>query len=82
MKVHVDVILLSKMTKIKADFTLYDYAFIITTLLFFIVFFIFFCHLFVFCKNYSYLCPIVWLAHLWAAGGLIYKKDVFERLSL
>jgi hypothetical protein len=21
-------------------------------------------------------------AHLWAAGGLIYEKDVFERLSL
>ena len=30
----------------------------------------------------SYLCIIARLVHLWAAGGLIYKKDVFERLSL
>lgn len=29
-----------------------------------------------------YLCTIAQLAHLWAAGELIYKKDVFERLSL
>ena len=35
MKVYVDVILLSKMTKIKAVFTLYDHAFLITTLHFF-----------------------------------------------
>ena len=28
------------------------------------------------------LCSIARLAHLWAAGGLIYEKDVFERLSL
>ena len=33
-------------------------------------------------KNNSYLCSIARLAHLWAAGGLIYEKDVFERLSL
>ena len=33
-------------------------------------------------RNYSYLCSIARLAHLWAAGGLIYEKDVFERLSL
>ena len=33
-------------------------------------------------KNNSYLCGIARLAHLWAAGGLIYEKDVFERLSL
>ena len=30
----------------------------------------------------SYLCTIAWLVHSWAAGGLIYEKDVFERLSL
>ena len=33
-------------------------------------------------RNNSYLCSIARLAHLWAAGGLIYEKDVFERLSL
>ena len=26
---------------------------------------------------YSYLCTIAWLAQSWAAGGLIYEKDVF-----
>ena len=30
----------------------------------------------------SYLCTIAWLAQSWAAGGLIYEKDVFGRLSL
>ena len=31
---------------------------------------------------FSYLCNIAWLAQQWAAGGHIYEKDVFERLSL
>ena len=43
----------------------------------------------------DFFCPFSWwfqkkmlslhhrlLAHSWAAGGLIYEKDVFERLSL
>jgi len=31
---------------------------------------------------FSYLCTVALLAHLWAVGGLMYEKDVFERLSL
>ena len=29
-----------------------------------------------------YFCSIAQLVQRWAAGGLIYEKDVFERLSL
>ena len=37
---------------------------------------------FAFLPKTFYLCGIARLARLWAAGGLIYEKDVFERLSL
>ena len=29
-----------------------------------------------------YFCRIVHIVHSWIVDGLIYKKDVFERLSL
>lgn len=31
---------------------------------------------------FFYLCSIARLVHMWAAGVLLYEKDVFERLLL
>ena len=45
-------------------------------------FFFFSQYLFGYLRKTFYLCSIAQLVQQWAVGGLIYEKDVFERLSL